>query len=131
MQHKRWTVLLVDDTVPLRLLLKITLERTDRFEVVGEAGDGRTAIALAHELDPDLIVLDLNMPVMDGFEAFPQIRAASPTSRVVIFSGLVNMAVKTKLRGASAYIVKGTSAQDIVTIITGVMETARAETEAN
>ena len=75
-------VVLVDDTADLRQLLRIALGRVG-FDVVGEAGDGAAGIEVAREQEPDLVVLDLSMPVMDGLEALPHIRAACPRAAIV------------------------------------------------
>ncbi len=124
MRAKRWTVLLVDDTADLRYLIQLALEETGRFEVVGQAEDGLRAIALAEKVRPDLILLDINMPVMDGFEALPRILAASPRSRVIIFSGLIPEAGDVRLRGVSGYILKGTPSTEAVDTIIEAMEKA-------
>ena len=83
----RWRVVLVDDAVDLRALVVRLLERDGRFEVVGEAGDGQEAIATVAETEPDAVVLDLAMPVMDGLQALPRIRQAVPGVKVVILTG--------------------------------------------
>ena len=118
----RWTVLLVDDTVDLRTLLRMALERSGRFHVVGEAGDGRKAIELTESLQPDLVLLDLNMPVMSGLEALPHIRAVAPRSQVVVFSGIS----VPEVDGAADYIIKGTPASEIVSRLTQLLERACA-----
>lgn len=102
------TTLLVDDTPTLRMLMRLALEKTG-FEVVGEAGDGLAGLNLAKELRPDLILLDLAMPVMDGLEALPLMRAALPHVRVVIISGFDRSAMESQVieAGADAYIQKG------------------------
>ena len=117
-----WSVLLIDDTIDLRLLMRIALERTGRFRIVGEAGNGEEGVGLAEVMQPDLVVLDLNMPVMDGAEALPLIRAASPRSKIVIFSGLDGKADDWEPAGASGYVVKGASASEIITQLNGLME---------
>ena len=80
-------VVLVDDTEDLRQLMRIALKRAG-YDVVGEAGDGAAGIEVARSASPDLVVLDLSMPVMDGLEALPQIRADLPDATIVVMSGL-------------------------------------------
>ncbi len=80
-------VLVVDDVDDLRMLVRVTLDVDPRFEVVAEGSNGREAVRLAHELKPDLAVLDVSMPVMDGIEAIPLIHAASPGTRILILTG--------------------------------------------
>lgn len=79
-------VLLVDDAPDVRQLVRLLLRSEPRFEVVGEAANGREAVALAGELRPDVVLLDLAMPVMDGLEALPLIREACPGVSVVMLS---------------------------------------------
>jgi DNA-binding NarL/FixJ family response regulator len=82
------TVVLVDDSPELRLLYSILLGGCrDCFRVVGEAGDGPTAVELAQQLHPDLMLLDLSMPGMSGLEALPLILQVSPATRVFMLSG--------------------------------------------
>jgi DNA-binding NarL/FixJ family response regulator len=105
----RFRVLLIDDTVTLRGLLAQALESDSRFVVVGEAGDGRTGVAAAQELQPDAIVLDLAMPVMDGIEALPRLRAVAPAARIVVMSGFKRAPFAANLIrvGAVGYLEKG------------------------
>ncbi len=109
------SVLVVDDTPTLRLLTRLALSGTG-FEVVGEAGDGLAGVNLAKRLRPDLVLLDLAMPVMDGLEALPLLRAALPTTRIVIVSGFDRKAMESQVieAGADAYLQKGTPPDEMV-----------------
>lgn len=102
-------VVLVDDAADLRLLIARLLHRDGRFEVVGQAADGAEGVQAAGEHQPDLCVLDLSMPVMDGLEALPRIRERCPSTKVVILSGLdATQMERTALQlGAAAYLEKG------------------------
>ena len=102
-------VVLVDDTPSLRMLTRLALDDTG-FEVVGEAGDGLAGVNLVKQLEPDLVLLDLAMPVMDGLEALPLMRAALPSVRVVIVSGFDRKAMEDQVleAGADGYVQKGT-----------------------
>ena len=80
-------VLVADDTATVRLVLRRTLESSKAFEVVGEAVDGAQAVAMAATLQPDMVLLDLSMPVLGGMEAIPRIRRCAPGARVVVLSG--------------------------------------------
>ena len=102
-------MLLVDDYATLRALYRIAIEAQARFRVVGEASDGAQGVAEARRLQPDLVVLDLSMPTMDGLEALVQIRKAAPGARVIILSGFQRDRVEPiALRlGATAYVEKG------------------------
>ena len=80
------SILLVDDHPLLRKGLRQLIEFEDELDVIGEASDGKTAIALAIEHEPDLIVLDLNMQGMDGLETLRAMRNADVTSRIIMLT---------------------------------------------
>lgn len=92
------------------------------FSVVGEAGDGAEAIELARSLRPDLVLLDLSMPGMDGLEALPRVRAASPESEVVVLtaSGTEDNLLAAIRGGAAGYVLKSESPERIVEFLRGV-----------
>ncbi len=117
-------VLLVDDADDLRTLLRGRLERTPGFTVIGEAADGIAAVEAARELQPDLVLLDLAMPRMDGLEALPHIREAVPGVRVIVFSGFDQgtLAQKAIAAGADHYMVKGGPMRKLMEILESVPE---------
>lgn len=80
-------ILLADDVPDFRRIIRLTLERDRRFEVVGEADSGDEALELAAEHRPDVIILDLDMPV-SGQEVLPRLRELIPDLRVVVLTGL-------------------------------------------
>ena len=102
-------VLVVDDTPDLRDLLTMALERTGEFEVVAHAANGREAVDAAAAHHPDLVLLDIAMPVMDGLEALPLVRAARPEAIVLMLSGFgaSEMTTKALSEGADGYLQKG------------------------
>lgn len=116
-------VLLVDDALDIRMLVRMGLERDGRFVVIAEADNGREAIDHAREHQPDVVVLDIAMPVMDGLEALPEIREAAPSSRVVMLSGFTSesMRVGATDQGADAYIEKGTPLPRIAEVLVDVV----------
>lgn len=81
-------VLLVDDADDIRRIVRTALRYHGGFEVVGEASNGEEAVALAESLRPDVVVLDLGLPDIAGEEVLTRIRASSPATKVVVFSGL-------------------------------------------
>lgn len=102
-------VLLVDDTDDIRLLLRMALDLAGGFDVVGEAGDGLEGARLAEMHRPDVVVLDLAMPVMDGLQAGREIRRRCPSTRIVVMSGFSarRMGAEAAAAGADAYVEKG------------------------
>lgn len=80
------------------------------LEVVGQAADGQEAVDAARELRPDVVLLDIAMPVLDGLEALPLIRAESPDTKVVMLTGVTTEAVRQRAldAGAAFFLEKGT-----------------------
>ena len=115
MESDRVRVVIADDVDALRKLMRRILERDGRFEIVGEAGDGAAALELSTKTLPDLVVLDLMMPVMGGVEAIPLIRESSPDSRILVISGLDDQ--KGDAWGADAALPKGASIEEIIATI--------------
>lgn len=115
-------VVVIDDTPQLRLLLRKGLERLGPFTVVGEAGDGMRGVAEVRRHQPDLVLLDLAMPLMDGLEALPLVCDAAPQSKVVVLSafdsGLMSRAAME--RGATAYLQKGVAMTDMVRTLSDI-----------
>src|SRR5438105_7438885 len=112
-------VLVADDTEDIRMLLRLTLQKDGRFEIVGEARNGEEAIALAETERPDAIVLDLAMPVMDGLQALPDLRRLLPRCRIVVLSGFnaSQMADDALSLGADAYLEKGAAFARLVALL--------------
>jgi DNA-binding NarL/FixJ family response regulator len=104
----------IDDTSDIRELMSIVLTRSG-MEVVGQAGDGRTGVDVVRAERPDVVLLDLAMPVMDGVEALPLIRELVPDAQIIVLSAFAG-AVKEQIldRGADGYLVKGTPLRTIV-----------------
>jgi DNA-binding NarL/FixJ family response regulator len=111
-------VAIIDDTEDLRFLLRASLTRGG-MDVVGEAGDGLAGIDMVTATQPDIILLDLAMPVMDGQTALPHLLAAVPGTHVIVLSGFgADMLVSQLLdSGAVGYIEKGHSLSRIATYI--------------
>ena len=108
-------VLIVDDVADLRLLLGSLLSAHPGVEVVAEAENGEQAIALAELHQPDLIVLDLAMPVLDGLSALPRLRRVAPASRVVVLTAVPEASDPgTAALGAAAYVEKAVATDRLV-----------------
>jgi DNA-binding NarL/FixJ family response regulator len=116
-------LVVADDVVYFRTLLRIALD-PERFEIVAEAGDGREAIAAAGETKPDVILLDLSMPIMDGLQAIPAIRELSPDTKILVLSGFDAHSMSTEALelGADAYLEKGVDLGEITRAITGLFD---------
>jgi DNA-binding NarL/FixJ family response regulator len=116
-------ILIVDDHPLTRSALAALLRQHD-FDVVGEAADGEQAIERATELNPDLILLDLSMPGMNGLEALPQLRAAAPESEVVVLtaSGTEDNLLGAIRGGAAGYLLKSEPPERIVEFLRGVAQ---------
>jgi len=135
----RYRVVVADDFADMRHLVKVTLERSGRFEVVAEAANGAEAVDHAGQLQPDILVLDLSMPVLSGMEALPQIREASPGTKVVVLSGFdrARMEPEAIAGGAVGYLEKGIPPAQLVDellavaglleLVEGAADTARAK----
>ncbi len=103
------SVVLVDDSEDLLFLVRGALERSGRFRIVAEAADGEQGVAAVGSCRPDLVLLDIAMPVMDGLQALPLIREACPTSIVVMLSAFGDssgMPQRAMDMGANGYIHK-------------------------
>jgi DNA-binding NarL/FixJ family response regulator len=121
-------VLLVDDAVDVRRLLRTTLRFRGGFEVVGEAGDGAKAVELAAELLPDIVVLDLGLPDIAGREVLSRIRLNSPSSKVVVFSGLDSEEQRWVAAHVEGYVLKDAEIDYLVDLLETVGQ--RRATEA-
>ena len=99
-------VLVVDDQRPFREAAKLVVDSTAGFEVVGETDSGEAAVELAASLAPDLILMDINLPAMDGLEATRQILEASSSTTVVALSTEAGLATRAVASGAAAFISK-------------------------
>lgn len=115
-------VVLVDDHAILRATLATVLANSGEIVIIGQGGDGQQAIDLAEQLQPDLILLDLNMPRMSGLAALPQIKAAHPEIKVLVLTGRdENAYIMRALRyGANGYMLKTASEQELLQAVRDV-----------
>lgn len=110
------TIVLADDHHVVRQGLRALLEAEPDFNVIGEAGDGLEAIQIIEQLRPNVLVLDLMMPGLNGLETTRQVSKNSPQTRTVILSMYANEAyvLEALSNGASAYVLKDSSSADLV-----------------
>lgn len=116
--HDVTSVLLVDDDPDLRLFLRHSLSG-EGFEIVGEATNGLDGIDKASQLQPDLIVLDLTMPVVGGLMALPQLAEVAPSSAVVVLSVETDADIRHRslTLGAQAFVSKPTTTDHLVGVL--------------
>ena len=124
---RRPRLLVVDDHDVLRQALAELLVQAG-FDVVGEAGDGADAVAVAKRLHPDVVLLDLRMPVLSGLDAAPLIREACPDTQVVLLSAFESPALEQQAldAGCFAYLVKGGPPGDLRLAIHRAVDSRRA-----
>lgn len=116
---KAITILLAEDHLIVREGLRALLEREKDFEIVGEASDGRQAVELALKHKPDVILLDIAMPSLNGIEATRQILTKAPHTKILILSAYSddNYVERVLALGASGYLIKQSASQILVTAI--------------
>jgi DNA-binding NarL/FixJ family response regulator len=112
-------VLIADDHRLFAEALEAILDADERIEVVGEANDGAEAVELARKLTPDVVLMDVSMPVLDGFEATGEIRAAGEAPCVLMLTGANSRADVDRSReaGASGYVTKDRIASELIEAI--------------
>jgi len=117
-------VLIVDDYEPWRRFIRLTLLAYDKLQVIGEVSDGLEAVEKAHQLQPDLILLDIGLPKLNGIEAARRIREVSPTSKILFVSEnhAWDIAEEALRVGTSGYVVKSGAARELLTAIWAVLE---------
>src|SRR2546425_1454355 len=115
------TILIVDDHPLTRSALTALLEQNG-FSVVGDAADGEAAIQQARDLRPDLVLLDLSMPGMNGLEALPRLREAAPSAEVVVLtaSGTEENLLGAIRGGAAGYLLKSEPPERLAGVLRGV-----------
>jgi DNA-binding NarL/FixJ family response regulator len=114
--------LIVDDHKIMREGLRSLLEKSGRFECVGEADDGYQAVRMARELKPDVIIMDISMPNLNGIEATRQIKAENPEIEVIVLSmhATRNYVLQVLQAGASAYLLKDSAFEELSTALLAI-----------
>jgi two-component system nitrate/nitrite response regulator NarL len=116
-------VLIVEDFVAFRRFVCSTLATKPELQVVGEASDGREAVQKAEELKPDLILLDIGLPTLNGIDAARQIRKLSPQSKIIFLSqeSSADVIEAALSLGALAYVVKTRAESDLLAAVNSVL----------
>ena len=112
-------LLLVDDVPQVRQELRTLLSLVGDIEIVGEAADGLSALQQCEILHPEAVLMDLEMPEMDGYEATQRIKALQPAPRVVVLTvhGYASARQKAMQAGADAFVVKGAPLESLILAI--------------
>ncbi len=112
------SILICDDAAFVRLLIKDILNRNG-YKVVGEAENGRRAVELYEEMRPDLVLMDITMPVMDGFEALKAIKKEDPSALVVMVSAMGQraMVIESLRAGAKNYVMKPVQEEQLLAVV--------------
>ena len=111
----------MDDHEIVRIGVRLLLSDRDNWEVCGEAGDGLEAMEKVAELSPDIVILDLTMPVLSGLDAAKQIREIAPSTGIVFFS-IHEMPTAAQLVGADAFVSKSLAAEQLEKTIDAVLQ---------
>ena len=109
-------LLIADDNEIVRVAMRIYLKKKHEWEICGDAENGREAIAKVGDLSPDVVLLDLSMPVMNGFEAAAEIRRVAPLTKIILFS-IHDVPTAVSKVGADAFVSKSTSVAELIATI--------------
>jgi DNA-binding NarL/FixJ family response regulator len=122
--ERKIRVVVIDDVPELRLLVRLTVEEDPGIEVVGEAANGRDGIEVCRATRPDVVLLDLSMPDMDGLEAIPLIRDHAPEARLIVLSGheAGRVSLEALGQGATRYVNKAAGLEAIPPVIREVAQ---------
>ena len=120
-------ILVVDDYEPWRRFIRLALLPNAKLQVIGEVSDGLKAVERAHELQPDLILLDIGLPRLNGIEAAARIKEVSPTSKILFVSENRSheLAQEALRNGAGGYVVKSDAWHELLPAIKAVLEGKR------
>ena len=121
------TILVVDDYAPWRSMLRSKLEASSGFQVIAEAGNGIEAIEKAARLRPDVVLLDIGMPLLNGIEAAPRIRRASPDSKIIFITQERDNEIRTAAlaTGAERYLLKSNVAGELASAIHAALDSTQ------
>lgn len=117
-------ILLVDDFEPFRRIVSAILQARPEWQIVGEACDGSEAVRMTRELLPDIVVLDIGMPVLNGIEAAKRIRQDSPTSKIIFLTqnNDEDIRLEALATGAEAYLLKANAGSEFLPSIEAALK---------
>jgi DNA-binding NarL/FixJ family response regulator len=117
----------IDDYEPWRRFITSTLQKMPGVQIVGQGSDGMEAIEKAQELQPDLILLDIGLPKLDGIKAALRIRECAPKTRILFFTenSSADIAEEAMRTGADGYVVKAGAAQELLPAVEAVLQGKR------
>jgi DNA-binding NarL/FixJ family response regulator len=116
-------ILIVDDSDRWRHSVRLLLAQADNLEVVSEASDGLDAVQKCEQLQPDLVLLDIDLPKMSGFEVARQLSELSPSTKILFLSSYQFPDVMSEaLKIGSGYVVKANAARELVPLITTMIQ---------
>jgi DNA-binding NarL/FixJ family response regulator len=112
-------VLIADDNVRARFGLRVLLSLRPEIEVVGEAADGFEAVDVVRDRQPDVALMDVRMPLLDGLEAARQIKACWPQIRIILTSMVASHRAEALAAGADMFVLKGSPTEELLAAILG------------
>ena len=117
-------ILIADDHEVVRRGVRSILESRDDWEICGEAANGQEAIDKTHQLNPDLIVLDITMPVLNGLDAARNIRKSSPNTVILILSMHISKELIQEAQkiGAKGFVIKGEAGESLIKAVDAVRQ---------
>ena len=117
-------ILLVDDYEPFRRFVRSTLRKRPSLQIVAEVSDGLEAIQQAEELKPDLILLDIGLPMLNGIEAAREIRKLAPESKIIFVTqeSLADVVQEALSMGVLGYVLKAQAGTDLIAAVEAVIE---------
>lgn len=118
------SIVIADDSDEFRTILRLFLESNQDIAVVGEASDGEEALSLIEALEPDILLLDLRMPRMDGFEVLEHLQENKSSAEVIVLTSHADFYYEKQVltRGASRYLPKGSAPAHLIQTIRDVVE---------
>ena len=118
-------ILIVDDHEVVRMGIRLLFSNNGPLQVCGEAEDGPDALEKVLELAPDVVILDLTMPGMNGFETAARMREIAPTVKIVFYS-IHEIPATARISGGDAFISKAAASQELIMTVNRVMQSSRS-----